>query len=87
MGKKKFIFILLIVIGLLCYIYGFFWFSKINTIIMLLGGYLIFIPLLLIGFDVRQSKKTISNVLIAFCCFFILVITITLVGSLVTFAK
>lgn len=87
MNKKKLSLISTIVIGVICYIYGFIWFSKINTIITLLGGFLIFIPLFLIGIDIRQKRRMLSNVIIALSFFFIIVITVTLIGSLATFTK
>jgi len=73
-------------LGLLCYIYGFIWFSKANTIIMLLGGFLIFIPLFIIGIDIRQRRRTLSTILMVLSFFFVVVITVTLIGFLATFA-
>lgn len=87
MIKKNLILISLMLIGLLCYAYGFIWFSKINTIIMFLGSLLIFAPLIIIGINIRRKRETISTVLIALSCFFIFFIIVTMAGYSIVFYK
>jgi hypothetical protein len=87
MITKKQISILLILIGFISYLYGFIWYSKTNILIMLLGGYLIFIPVFFIGVSMRSTKKTLSTIIITLSCMFIAIITITLVGSISIFIK
>lgn len=81
--KNKNVLITSMVIGLLLYIQGFIFLSKLNGILMAIGGLLTFIPILIIGISKRKDKKLLSNILIGVSAFFILVLTFVLIGIII----
>ncbi|MCT8976591.1 hypothetical protein N4T77_08275 [Clostridium sp. CX1] len=68
---KKPILPTIIILGLLLYIQGFIFVSKLNTIMMLAGGLFIFIPLFIIAFSKRKKQKVMSSLLIIISIYFI----------------
>ena len=70
-------------IGLLLYIQGFIFLSKLSGILMMLGGFLIFIPIMIIGISKRKDKKLLSNIMIGISAFFIFVLTLVLIGIII----
>lgn len=81
--KGKTVMIISMVIGLLLYSQGFIFISKLNAILMVIGGLLIFIPVMIIGISKRKDKKVLSNILIGISAFFILVLTFVLTGVII----
>lgn len=81
--KGKTVMIISMVIGLLLYIQGFIFISKLNAILMVSGGLLIFIPVMIIGISKRKDKKVLSNILVGISAFFILVLTLVLTGIII----
>jgi len=70
-------------IGLLLYIQGFIFLSKLSSILMMIGGFLIFIPIMIIGISKRKDKKLLSNIMIGISAFFIFVLTLVLIGIII----
>ena len=81
--KSKTVIIISVVIGLLLYIQGFIFLSKLNGILMMIGGFLISIPVMIIGISKRKDKKLLSNILIGLSVFFMLVLTFVLIGIII----
>lgn len=84
MFNKKTILITSMCIGILCYFSGFIWYANLARIIMMAGSLLIYIPLLLLGLSIRKNKKILSNILVAFSVFQ-LIVTVILLSSILIF--
>lgn len=81
--KSKTVMIISMVMGLFLYIQGFIFISKFNGILMVIGGLLIFVPVMILGISKRKDKRLLSNIFIGVSAFFILVLTFVLIGIII----
>ncbi|MEN8904719.1 MAG: hypothetical protein ABF289_02035 [Clostridiales bacterium] len=76
--NRKSVLSVLIFAGIICYFYGFIFFNKMGMIFMGGGIFLILIPTLYIGINIRHEKKIFSWILIILSVFFISIYLINL---------
>lgn len=72
--KKRGILPSIIFLGILLYAQGYIFVSKLNTIMMLVGGLVIFGSLLTIAFSKRKTQKLIGNILMIVSLYFIAIL-------------
>lgn len=69
--KKRGILPSIIFLGILLYIQGYIFVSKLNTIMMLVGGLVIFGSFLIISYRKRKTQRLIGNILMIVSLYFI----------------
>lgn len=72
--KKRGILPSIIFLGILLYVQGYIFASKLNTIMMLVGGLVIFSSFLIISFSKRKTQKLIGNILMIVSLYFIAIL-------------
>ncbi|OGO77603.1 MAG: hypothetical protein A2Y23_11615 [Clostridiales bacterium GWB2_37_7] len=77
---------LILILGLILYLQSFIWFSKVNILLMYIGGILVSFSLLVIGVKLLKTKK-IAGILIIVATIFILITLIFTGVSLFIFDK
>ena len=69
--KKRGILPSIIFLGILLYVQGYIFVSKLNTIMMLVGGLVIFGSFLIISYRKRKTQRLIGNILMIVSLYFI----------------
>ncbi|WML34722.1 hypothetical protein [Clostridium sp. OS1-26] len=69
--KKRGILPSIIFLGILLYVQGYIFVSKLNTIMMLVGGLVIFGSFLIISLSKRKTQRLIGNILMIVSLYFI----------------
>ncbi|MBI6872236.1 hypothetical protein [Clostridium aciditolerans] len=69
--KKRGVLPSIIFLGILLYIQGYIFVSKLNTIMMLVGGLVIFGSFLIISYRKRKTQRLIGNILMIVSLYFI----------------
>lgn len=72
--KKRGILPSIIFLGILLYVQGYIFISKLNTIMMLVGGLVIFSSFLIISFSKRKTQRLIGNILMIVSLYFIAIL-------------
>lgn len=72
--KKRGILPSIIFLGILLYIQGYIFVSKLNTIMMLVGGLVIFGSFLIISYRKRKTQRLIGNILMIVSLYFIVML-------------
>lgn len=72
--KKRGVLPSIIFLGILLYIQGYIFVSKLNTIMMLVGGLVIFGSFLIISISKRKTQRLIGNILMIVSLYFIAIL-------------
>jgi hypothetical protein len=72
--KKRGILPSIIFLGILLYVQGYIFVSKLNTIMMLVGGLVIFGSFLIISISKRKTQRLIGNILMIVSLYFIAIL-------------